>query len=296
MGARPSVRHNAPARAAILRRIRWSTALLLLAASLLSVAVAVFVAESGPNGVAALLAIATISAILWLSRQIADGVENVFRRQDRLLRAAVHELYAPLGWLKAAIEEGITGTLSEAEALSEAEDAAADLHQLIADLVEAAQIISGAENLPAASIGLTAIAEEIAAQGTGTDAEIEVMVEAEPPVIEGSAPLLRRAVSNLVRNAVRHGYGGGAGTVTISIHEAGLTVLDRGVGVDPDQLARLRRDVPLGISIEPGGARLGLALVGWVVAVHGGAVTLESNDPEGFRATLEFPQQTEPVA
>lgn len=263
---------------------------MLVVSLLLGAAIAAAIAVGGFGVIAGVLLVVVVVASLWLARRVSSALENVFGRQDRLLRAAAHELYSPLGWLKASIEEGLTGTRTEAEALSEADDAADDLHQLIADLVEVANLISGSGTLPDEQVDLAEVASEVAARGTDTDAVVEVKVDGEPPEITGSAPLLRRAVSNLVRNAARHGYGGGAGTITIGVRDTVITVADTGVGVDAAQLARLRRDVPLGISIEPGGSRLGLALVGWVAAVHGGVVTLEPNEPQGFRVILDLPQ------
>lgn len=285
---------RAPAREEILRRIRWLMGLSLLASVLLGVVAAVLIADNGLSAMAVGLLTVAAVAILWLTRRVSSGVEKVFKRQDRLLRAAVHELYSPLSWVKASIEAGLTGTLSGPESLSMAHDAATDLHQLIADLVEAAQVISGTEMLPADPVDPVEIVNMVASRGTDTEAVIEAVIEVsadgDPPAVLGSASLLRRAVSNLVRNAARHGYGGRAGTIMIRVHEEGITVSDTGVGVARAQLDQLRRDVPLGISTEAGGAGLGLALVGWVAAVHGGSLTLEPNVPQGLRATIELPE------
>lgn len=285
---------RAPARREILRRVRWLMVASLIGAVLLGASIGWLIVEAGFTLAVVVLGLIAIVAVIAGARRATVRVEQVFQRQDRLLRAAVHELHSPLGWVQVAVDEGLSGTLTEAEALADARTAVEELRELISDLVEAAQTISGAEVLADDRVDLEDIA--IAVASRGVDSSAEVVVDAEPLVTRGSSALLRRAVSNLVRNAAAHGYGGREGTITIGVHDRGITVSDEGVGVGDAQLVELRRDVPLGISVEPGRVSLGLALVGWVAAVHGGSVELEHNRPRGFAATILVPTVGEGAA
>jgi two-component system osmolarity sensor histidine kinase EnvZ len=103
------------------------------------------------------------------------------------------------------------------------------------------------------------------------------------------APLaLRRAVANLVDNAVRHA----GGTIDIAARRSGrkveVDVMDRGPGVPTDEAERLKRpftrlDEARG---GKGGAGLGLAIVDRVARAHGGKLELLPRDGGGLLARL----------
>jgi two-component system osmolarity sensor histidine kinase EnvZ len=103
------------------------------------------------------------------------------------------------------------------------------------------------------------------------------------------APLaLRRAIANLVDNAVRHA----GGTIDIAARRSGrkveVDVMDRGPGVPGEEAERLKRpftrlDEARG---GKGGAGLGLAIVDRVARAHGGKLELLPRDGGGLLARL----------
>ena len=109
----------------------------------------------------------------------------------------------------------------------------------------------------------------------------------------GSAVLLRRALVNLLRNAVEATpearraepdaivLAGGHGT-----HEATLSVADRGPGVDA--AAREQIFLPF-YSSKPGGSGFGLAIVARIAALHGGTVDVSDRLGGGAVFTLRLP-------
>ena len=112
-------------------------------------------------------------------------------------------------------------------------------------------------------------------------------------VVAGDAALLRRAVTNLVDNAIKYTPSGGVVKVGLSVREdyARIRVSDTGIGIAPDDRVRLfekfyrvkRRD-----TADIPGTGLGLAIVKSIVERHGGKVWVESELNEGstFYATL----------
>ncbi len=85
---------------------------------------------------------------------------------------------------------------------------------------------------------------------------------------------LRRALVNLVVNAVEHA--GGEVAVTVEGHERGLAVAvrDNGPGIAPSELKRLFKPFERGRMAEARGAGLGLAITLGLVELHGGTLGL----------------------
>jgi signal transduction histidine kinase len=107
--------------------------------------------------------------------------------------------------------------------------------------------------------------------------------------VVGDRDLLRRAATNLVKNASEalHGRGGIVRVrVRSSDSRAALEVLDDGPGIPPELTATLARP---GVTGKPGGSGLGLAMVERIAAEHHGTLTWTSG-PAGSVFTLEFPK------
>ncbi|HSF19128.1 MAG TPA: ATP-binding protein [Vicinamibacteria bacterium] len=110
-----------------------------------------------------------------------------------------------------------------------------------------------------------------------------------------NAPLLERAIANLVDNALR--YGGQGVRVVISVEEdgesIGILVADDGVGMERGESARIfERFYRVGRSIDrhPEGSGLGLSIVRYIVLAHGGTVTVESSPGRGSAFRIRVPK------
>lgn len=116
----------------------------------------------------------------------------------------------------------------------------------------------------------------------------------EPPqrlVHEGRPLGLRRALTNLVDNAVKYGN---SATVTLrrEPRQVVIEIDDNGPGVPPAMIPKLFEPFFRG---EPsrnratGGFGLGLASALSIIRAHGGELTLANRDPHGLRATIALP-------
>jgi two-component system, OmpR family, heavy metal sensor histidine kinase CusS len=108
--------------------------------------------------------------------------------------------------------------------------------------------------------------------------------------------LLRRAISNLITNAIA--YTPMAGAIEVEIEQldreaARVTVADNGWGIGREHLPRIfdrfYRVEPAAGERKAEGTGLGLAIVKTIMQMHGGSVGIQSEPGRGTRVTLEFP-------
>lgn len=108
----------------------------------------------------------------------------------------------------------------------------------------------------------------------------------------GKLSALKRAVTNLIDNAVAHGQ-----HVAVRIEDSTsalrVVIEDDGPGIPEGDLIRVTEPfvrLDTSRSLDTGGVGLGLAIVRDAAAYHGGTVVLENRDCGGLRATLELPR------
>jgi signal transduction histidine kinase len=204
--------------------------------------------------------------------------------KDRMLGAIGHDLRTPLASLRIRAEN--MGPEEERERLvATVEEMAATLE----DILTLAR--TGRAREPLRAVDLAALAdamvEEYRELGRPAD-----LLPSERSVLAVQPNLLRRALRNLVDNAVAHG--GGA---RVSVAESGsaieLRVEDDGPGIPPDRLAEMLepfRRVETSRNRQSGGAGLGLAIARGVAQAHGGRLALTNRPEGGLRASLILPK------
>lgn len=142
-------------------------------------------------------------------------------------------------------------------------------------------------------VDLTAVAAAAAAETETAFPGVDVALDGSFPAVSGSEVLLRRALVNLLRNAVeatapeRRGEPSAISLTGWSEeHEAFLAVGDRGAGID----ASLREEIFLPFySTKPRGSGFGLAIVARIVELHGGTVDVSDRPGGGAAFTLRLP-------
>ena len=240
-----------------------------------------------------------------LSRRFNAAAERVqslmasqaalLQSQKSLLANASHELRSPLARIRMAVE--LSGTQGSPAARDEIQRSITELDQLVDEILLASRLDAREADMGTVEsvdlIGL--LAEECARVG----AVFELPEGTGEVVVPGVARLLRRAVRNLLENAVRHGRRTGHAEAVAQLSlEGGYAVLhidDRGPGVPPDQRERIFEPfyrLP-GASEREGGVGLGLALVRQIAARHGGSVACDNREGGGARFTLRLPKSPE---
>lgn len=211
-----------------------------------------------------------------------ERLESEFKKRQRFLIDAAHELRTPIAIMQTRIDgmpdgserrrllDDVGRLAATAEQLLDFErnDQATDLHEMV-DLVEIARTV-------VAELAPLAIA-----------AGYQVCFESEVESIErsGSPSALPRAVSNLVRNAIDHG--GNRGTIMVSVSDEGeIKVIDEGPGI-PAEHQELVFEPFYRVKPKSEGAGLGLSLVKQIVANHGGHISITSH-PTGTEVAIRL--------
>jgi signal transduction histidine kinase len=112
--------------------------------------------------------------------------------------------------------------------------------------------------------------------------------------VEADGAILQQVITNLLDNAIRYSYPGGAITVRVlnDDHSAVIEVEDNGPGIPPehrDKIFDRFYRVDSGRSRDTGGAGLGLAIAKWGAEAHGGHVELRCPAAGGCIFRLVMP-------
>jgi signal transduction histidine kinase len=250
------------------------------------------------SGLAGLVLAAAVGG--WLGRRSVRPMAEALALQRRFVADAGHELRTPLTLLSTraqlirrtlardtdpdAIRSDVDGLVRDAHHLTDILD---DL-LLAADPRETA--VDEQVRLPVVVAQAVDSARPLAEERGVTLASATV---AQPPAVMGAAASLRRAVTALLDNAIRHADGAVTVTVGVSGSSATVDVADDGSGIDPQLLPTLfERFATSPADGKPGVRRrygLGLALVSEIAARHGGSVSVVQTGQRGATFRLRLP-------
>jgi two-component system osmolarity sensor histidine kinase EnvZ len=138
---------------------------------------------------------------------------------------------------------------------------------------------------------LGALLEDVAERSRNGTATIEVELEA-PIVLPLRPTALRRCITNLIENAVRH-----AGRIAIRAtsqrHHVWIAVDDDGPGIAEDQreaVFRAFQRIDGSRNPSTGGVGLGLTIARDIVLAHGGEIELHDSPLGGLRVLVRLPR------
>jgi signal transduction histidine kinase len=246
-----------------------------------------------------LIAAAATGAVL--GRRAVAPLAEALARQRRFVADASHELQTPITQVytraqmlsrQAAADEL---PARHRDGLARLVGSAGRLGEVLDDLLLSASLAADpARQSRLRPVDLVALARSVVADESdhAKDRGLTVVVDGPPhPVrVRGVESALRRAVGELLVNAIGHTPGGGRVTVELA-HSRGvveLTVSDTGSGFEPAEAERLFERFHRG---EAGGRYgLGLALLREVVAHHGGTVAATGHPGLGARFTIRLPE------
>lgn len=232
-----------------------------------------------------------------------ERLEASFRRLNEFSADIAHELRTPVSNLMTETQVALSRSRS-ADAYREVLHSNLEefdrLARMIADMLFLAKADNGLLPRPAERVVLedeaAALLEFYEALADEKDIRLTLSGEAE---VTGDRLMLRRALSNLLSNAIRHTSAGGFVEVAISQsqNEVSITVSNPGETIPPDQLPllfeRFHRVDP-SRTRQGEGAGLGLAITQSIVKAHGGTITGSSS--QGLtRFRIGFPGRTDQI-
>lgn len=227
---------------------------------------------------------ADVQQLIQAHNQLEARIATLLDEKDVMLGAIGHDLKTPLAALRVRIE-----TVADEEQRARMAATIEDLARSLDDILSLARV--GRPSDPPEMTDLTALTAQVVE-------EFEDM--AEPVVFDGSEritlPLrptwLRRALRNLIGNALRHGGGAARVGLMRQADRVIITVEDDGPGIPDEAIERMLEPFTRG---EPsrnrgtGGAGLGLTLSRAIAEQHGGSLTLANRTGGGLTATLTLP-------
>jgi signal transduction histidine kinase len=210
--------------------------------------------------------------------QAFDRLERGFRVQREFTADAAHELRTPLAILRARLE-----TISDTKLKHELRDDIDSMSRIINQLLEVAEldavVITQSEQTDLTSVG-SEVVQAMAPLALRQNRSVALMAAPEPVWVRGNAEMIRRAIRNLVENALRHTPAGT--TVEVSVGKDGsVFVSDEGPGVPAAERELIFQRFWRKDRRRSGGAGLGLAIVRRIVEAHSGSIAVTEGTSGG---------------
>jgi signal transduction histidine kinase len=233
---------------------------------------------------------------------MAEQIETLLHSQSQLLQAISHEMRSPLARLTLAAGLAKANSAPESDGLLERIETESErIEQMLSQLLTLARLDRGATSFPRTPVELSLLLSDIVSdasfEGSATKRSV-ILTNADPCLVDGSHALLRSALENVIRNAIR--YTRESSTVEVSLkldNTAGqdfavIHVTDEGPGVPSAELSQIFKPfyrVSSARERETGGTGLGLAITDRAVHLYHGSVAARNRTEGGLDVEIRLP-------
>lgn len=241
-----------------------------------------------------------ISRLITTLNSMFDRLEKTFAQAKQFSQDAAHELRTPLTIIRGEIEELIEGEASNGKTIQKLEDILEEI-QYMSSISERLLLIHTMDTHKIKYhfevINLSELLKEIHQDATiissGKNISVTHIIQ-EQIELNCSKELITRLLWNVVDNAIK--YNTPEGMVRINLHKDNsnifIVVEDNGVGIPQEEIPQIFNRfyrVDKSRSRELGGSGLGLAICKWIVELHNGVISVESEVNKGTKFIIAFP-------
>nr|WP_133848694.1 HAMP domain-containing sensor histidine kinase [Labedaea rhizosphaerae] len=235
------------------------------------------------GGCLLLICVLAVTGHLLSGRAIRPAAAAL-EQQEVLLAETAHDLRNPVASLRALAETALRNPDQRVELLPRTVTLAARMGDIIDSLLVRARLAAGVDQLALQPVWLDQLVTALVEDTTHNGAQ--VTVTAAPSLVRVDPSLVRRAIGNLLENALRYGRRPDQQAIVhIAVAGGRVTVADNGPGVDgtvaQDLLDRFRTG--------SGSTGLGLSIVRWVAEAHGGTLNVYNAEEGGAIFELDLP-------
>lgn len=231
-----------------------------------------------------------------------DRLEESFRRLSQFSADLAHELRTPINNLMGETQVALSRPRQPEEYRNVLESSLEEyerLSRMIDSLLFLARAEQPVHHIECRQLDAKKELEAVHAFYEAMAEERNVSLSCKgQSTLYAAPPLFRRAVGNLVSNALHHTREGG--NIVLSVTKMSgqwveVRVEDTGIGIAPEHLPKLFDRfyrVDSARSDYPDGSGLGLAIVKSIMTMHGGSIEIQSVPGQGTSAMLRFPPAT----
>jgi signal transduction histidine kinase len=240
-------------------------------------------------------------------QEAQSELQRAIEMRDDFVSMVSHELRTPLNTLylqtqlRRRVANGAQLTPAQLAAMVERDEAQIrNMVRLIDDMLDVSRLRKGTLAIQPAAADLATLVRRVVESYADQAASVGCPMELTAP---DSLPgvwdefRIEQVVANLLTNAIR--YGGGKPVEVIvesSGQEATVSVRDRGIGIAPQDQARIfeQFERAVGKQVAPG-LGLGLYITRQIVEAHGGRIEVQSSPGEGSTFTVRLPRRAATV-
>lgn len=233
--------------------------------------------------------------------EMADRIQALIEAHKTLLRDVSHELRSPLARLNVALELAREEAPNAADALDRAELESSRLNALIGELLSLS-LMETIQDVPQPRLVLLGelvegLMPDVTFEADTRECRVIHKQQQECPVM-GSEEVLRRALENVIRNAIRHSPPNREVTIetlsemTKEGASAVVRISDSGPGVPEESLQAIFRPfyrVDTSRQASTGGVGVGLAIADRAVHVHRGTIRAFNRNSGGLCVEFRLP-------
>ncbi|RJX72433.1 two-component system sensor histidine kinase EnvZ [Vibrio sinensis] len=218
--------------------------------------------------------------------RMSKGIQALEEDRALLMAGISHDLRTPLTRIRLATEMMSPDDSYLAEGIISDTEECNEIISQFMDYLKPVNVQSFEK------VNLNDIASDVATSEGSYDIQIDTEFEPTIKQAHGSPIAIKRAVSNLVTNAIRYGNGWVkvSSGMTADSKLAWLCIEDNGPGIEPSQVAKLFEPFTRGDTARGSeGTGLGLAIVKRIVSQHHGSVVVNNRSEGGLKVQISFP-------